>query len=322
LGFQRILSLQNIADSEYHALQMTMRRTRGPFTLGGSYTYSHSLDDSSDRSDPSFVNSADIKANHASSNFDQRHLLSINYIWDLPKMSGWFQAKSADPDEEGEAESALPVGDASFFRRLLDGWQVSGITIFQSGTPFSVINGGSNLGVSLLDNAGVANGAGAGSYPDVVGSPRSPLPVNISSKNSQSIGPLLYNPAAFAAPQGLTFGNAGRNFLNNPGRVNFDMSLLKTFTISEGRDVEFRVEAFNIFNHTQFRIFNPNLGNQANNTISCYAGGLSNYSAAGGFTADNNGQPTPVDCTTGGSFLRPVDAHRPRTLQFGLKYSF
>ena len=323
-GFQRILSLQNIADSQYHAMQFTMRRTHGSLTLGLSYTYSHSFDDSSDRSDASFVNSANIRSSWASSNFDQRHLLNLNYIYDLPKVASvlehWISYRDQDASPNG-----TPVAPSRFLHAALDGWQISGITSFQSGTPFSVINGGSNIGISVLDNAGVANGAGAGSYPDIVASPKSALPTGISRLTAQSIGPLLYNPAAFAAPQGLTFGNAGRNFLDNPHRINFDMSLLKNFKITEGSNMEFRFEAFNIFNHTQFRIFNPNIGNAANNTISCYGGGIAGpYTAAGGLTnlPGVTGPPQAVDCVDGNSFLRPIDAHRPRTIQLGLKYSF
>ena len=323
IGFQRILSLQNIADSQYHALQATVRRTHGGLTVGGSYTYSHSFDDSSDRSDASFVNSANIKSNWASSNFDQRHLLSLNYIYDLPNISRDFERWLIhDSDDDASSPTVKSQSDSTFLRLLLDKWQISGITVFQSGTPFSVINGGSNLGISVLDNAGVANGAGSGSYPDVVGNPKSRLPPGINRLNAQSLGPLLYNPGAFVAPQGLTFGDAGRNFLNNPHRLNFDFTLLKNFKVTEGSNLEFRAEAFNIFNHTQFRIFNPNIGNTASNTVSCYAGALSNFSAAGGYTTSPTGQPTPVDCTTGSSFLHPVDSHRPRTIQFGLKYSF
>jgi hypothetical protein len=335
-GFRRILSLQNVADSQYHAFQLTLRRTRGPLTMGMSYTYSHSLDDSSDRSDATFVNSADIQSNWASSNFDQRHLFNFNYVWDLPKFAStfhrWLSYNDPDPDPAGGSTPAPgPRQDSGFLHALLDGWQLSGIATFQSGTPFSVINGGSNnLGISVLDNAGIANGAGAGSYPDVLGSPRSALPTGITRLNSQSIGPLLYNPAAFEAPQGLTFGDSGRNFLNNPHRINFDMSGFKNFKITEGSTLELRGEAFNVFNHTQFRIFNPNLGNGAQNTISCYGGGLDGapFTAAGGYTpaalttGEVNGPPGYVNCTTGGSFLRPVDAHRPRTIQLGLKYSF
>jgi hypothetical protein len=285
------------------------------------------MDDSSDRSDASFVNAANLRSNWASSNFDQRHLLSLNYIYALPKLSASLQrsmTESAGQDEAAE-RIAKPRPDQSSYRPLrllLDGWELSGITALQSGTPFSVINGGGNTGVSVGDNAGVANGSGSGSYPDVIGNPRSALPAPVN--NGSSVGPLLYNPAAFAAPQGLTFGNARRNFLNNPRRLNFDMSLLKNFKLGERSAMEFRFEVFNIFNHTQFRIFDPNIGNTASNTIGCYGG--PDNTAFGGLTpvpgAPPGTPPVNVDCTTGSAFLRPVNSHRPRTLQFGLKYSF
>lgn len=116
------------------------------------------------------------------------------------------------------------------------------------------------------------------------------------------------------APRGLTFGDAGRNFLNNPGRLNFDLSLLKHFKVTESSDIEFRAEFFNILNHTQFRIYDPdNPGSSGNNIVSCYAG--PQYSA--GFQASGG-----ADCVTGASFLHPLDAHRPRTIQFGLKWGF
>jgi hypothetical protein len=329
LGFHRILALRNIADSQYDSLQATLRRTRGPLTVGVSYTYSHGLDDSSDRSDASFVNSANIKSNWASSNFDQRHLLNINYIYSLPKLAGHFEHWLSHPDPSGDAQTAGSGGSdgPAILRTILNDWQISGITVFQSGTPFSVVNGASTQGISVVDNAGVANGAGLGSYPDVAADPKSAFPEGITRFNPRSIGPLLFNPAAFAAPQGLTFGNAGRNFLNNPHRLNFDVSLLKNFKISERSNLEFRTEAFNVFNHTQFRIFNPNIGNAANNTINCYGGGIGNlpYTAAGGYTVlpgSTNPQPEYIDCSTGSAFLHPIDAHRPRTIQFGLKYSF
>lgn len=78
------------------------------------------------------------------------------------------------------------------------------------------------------------------------------LPTVAPASSGNIVGPLLYNPGAFAQPQGLTFGNEGRNFLRNPGRWNFDMGLVKTFKITERQDVQFRAEGFNIFNRTQF----------------------------------------------------------------------
>ncbi len=96
--------------------------------------------------------------------------------------------------------------------------------------------------------------------------------------------------------------------MNNPTRLNFDVTALKHFKITEGSNLEFRVETFNLFNHTQFRIYDPDLGNTGSNTISCYGG--------------QNNSAGDASCLAGNAFLHPVDAHRSRTMQFGLKYSF
>jgi hypothetical protein len=311
-GLGQILSLENIANSTYHGLQATLRRTSGPLTAGVSYTYSHSLDNSSDRSDPILVDSYNLSANHASSNFDERHLLNVNYIYSFSNLTTWLQrifssGQSGDPI--AESQPAVSEPPSRWLRVLGEGWELSGVTLYQSGTPFTVINGAGNTGISLPDNAGVASGFGiASSYPDVArGQPR-------AFDNTQSFGPLIGNPSQFVAPRGLTFGNAGRNFLNNPSRLNFDMALLKHFKPTESTDVEFRAEAFNVFNHTQFRIYDPdNPGSTGNNVVSCYGG--PSYSA--GFAAKGG-----ADCITGASFLHPLNAHRPRTVQFGLKLSF
>jgi hypothetical protein len=305
-GLGRVLSLENAANSSYHAFQATLRRTKGPLTTGVSYSYSHSIDNSSDRSDPVLANSYDLRANRASSNFDERHLLNVSYLYQLPSFAGRLHGWAKEQEKTDDAPGS---GDGShLFHSLLDGWQLSGITLFQSGTPFSVINGTGNTGISLSDNAGVSSGLGiAPSYPDVVSGLQKP------ASNSQSFGPLLANPSQFVAPRGLTFGNAGRNFLNNPSRLNFDAALLRHFKIRERGDLEFRAEAFNLFNHTQFRVYDPdNPGIAGNNLISCYAGPV--YSA--GFKG------SAADCVTGASFLHPINAHRPRTLQLGLKLAF
>jgi hypothetical protein len=289
--------------------------------LGLSYTYSHSIDDSSDRSDSDFVNSYDLAANKANSNFDQRHSLSVSYIYELPllryipRIIRW--ERQPFPDDYNSPPKPAPVtksnAPSTLAAVLLDGWELSGITVYQTGTPFSVINGGSPGGVGVSDNGGVANYFGTGSYADCVGSPYSTPPSGGNTK--QSFGPLIDTPAAFVAPRGLTFGDCGRNSVSNPARLNFNISLLKHFKVfSENKDLEFRVEAFNVFNTTQFRIFDlAHPGNTGNNIIGCYGGASANYSAAGGGGAD---------CLTGNSFLHPVDAHDPRILQFGLKFGF
>jgi hypothetical protein len=293
-----------VANSSYHALQATLRQTTGSLTTGISYSYSHSLDDASDRSDPVLVDSYNLRGNRASSNFDQRHLLNVSYIYQLPlrRFNDWIN------ERDGQDKNAAPAPRSSLSSQILEGWELSGVTTFQSGSPFTVINSAGNTGISLTDNAGVSSGLGiAASYPDVVRGLPSP------GSNARSFGPLLGNPSEFVAPRGLTFGNAGRNFFNNPSRLNFDVALLKRFAIREGSTLEFRAEAFNVFNHTQFRIYDPdNPGSSGNNIVSCYAG--PQYSA--GFSG------TGVDCVTGASFLHPLNAHRPRTIQFGLKMAF
>jgi len=308
-GFSNIISVDNVADSTYNALQATLRQTVGALTVGVAYTYSHSLDDSSDRSSANFANSLDIHSNRASSDFDQRHLLNVSYIYDLPlmKMLQGFGRLAGQADDSPDHGAWIP---GQVLKTWLDGWQLSGITTFQTGTPFSVINGGGANGTGAADNAGVGDGLGVGSYADVIGSAKTGKPFVAQSGNN--VGPLLLNPGAFAAPRGLTFGNSGRNYLNNPSRVNFNISLFKHFKpFHERLDVEFRAETYNIFNHTQFRITDPaNPGNTGNNIISCYGSQTQLYSAGAS------------GCLAGNSFLHPVDAHDPRILQFGLKGQF
>ena len=190
---------------------------------------------------------------------------------------------------------------------MVNGASASGIYGASSGEVTTIENSPAIIpaGISVLDNAGVANGVGAGHYPDVIGNPYLRAPYGAT--NPKSIGPALFNANAFAAPTGLTFGDAGRNFMNNPHRLSFDVALLKHFKVTEGATLEFRAEGFNIFNHTQFVVYDPDKGNQANNTISCYGG------------VDDSGDPS---CLSGNSFLHPIEAHRPRTMQFGLKLAF
>lgn len=134
---------------------------------------------------------------------------------------------------------------------------------------------------SGFDSAGVANGAGIGTLADIVADPNSSHPKFTPGDTR----PLLYSPDAFAAPRGLTFGDSGRNSLRNPRRTNFDIALFKHFAVREQTAFEFRAEAFNVFNHTQWN-------------------------------GVNNDEASP------GNFLQPSGAHRARTLQLGAKFIF
>jgi hypothetical protein len=224
-GFGNITSLEDQANSSYNSLQVALRRTVGRLSFSLAYTYSHSLDDSSDRGDSGFVDSYNLEYTHASSNFDQRHLLNISSVYDLP----FFQT--------------------GMMHKVLGGWQVSGLMTFQTGTPFSVYNSGYG--------PGVANGTGTDSFADIVGNPKS----TSGLVNDGGIpGTLLYNPDAYTYPTGLTFGDSGRNSLRNPSRTNFDMGLFKQFAINERMHFEFRAEGYNVFNHTQFSGVNSTIG--------------------------------------------------------------
>ena len=264
-GYGDIAHLEYKASSLYHAFQTSVRRSVGSLQVSGAYTWSHSIDDASDRFDGSFVDSYNPSTNRASSNFDQRHILSISYIWDLP----FFKSPGLT-------------------NKVLGGWQFSGITTFQTGTPFSPI-------VST-DNAGVANGIGSAARPDKIGDPSAGVVQSLDQ-----LGPQIYNPNAFAPPRGLTFGDAGRNGLNNTHWTNFDMALFKHFKITERMSFEFRAEAFNIFNHTQWRPIAGDSGSAASNLGE----------------ANNTFSLSPGD-----GFLQVTDAHNPRILQLGAKFIF
>jgi len=288
LGFSDIRRLENESSSIYHALQGSLRKTVGSLQLSVAYTWSHSIDDVSSGGDTGFVDSYNFDSNRASSNFDQRQVFDMSYVYDLP----FFKSPGLK-------------------RTFLGGWQWSGITTVQTGAPFSVYNGGA--GSIPGDNAGVGNGVGTFSYPDLIGNPTQGIP-NITG--GVGFGPLFGNPSVFVAPRGLTFGNAGRNILRNPSQTNFDMALFKHFAIKERASLEFRAEAFNVFNHTQWGYIGGGGGSAANNspiasftnTVGCYGG--ANLNA---------GDPS----TCGGQgFLSPNGAHNPRILQLGLKLIF
>jgi carboxypeptidase family protein/TonB-dependent receptor-like protein len=266
VGFGDITRLEDQANSTYSAMQATVRRTLGDLTMSLAYTYSHSIDNSSDRFDNAFVNAYNLATNRGSSNFDVRHNLAISYVYALPFYKG-----------------------SGLKHNVLGGWQVSGITIAQTGTPFSVTNG-----TDFGDAAGVANGVGTGSRPDIVGNPHT------SASNVSGVrGPLLFNPSAYTIPTGLTFGNVGRNTLAGPGRINFDFGLFKRFSFSETRALDFRWENFNLFNHTQY--------NGVNSSMDCVG------------PSGTAGDPS---CISSSGFLHASGAHLARRMQFGLRFQF
>jgi carboxypeptidase family protein len=284
-GIGSVSALREQASSTYHGLQASVRRNVGGLQLSLAYTYSHSIDDSSSARDAIILDTYDLARARASSNFDQRHLFNLGYVYDLP----FFR-------------------NPGLSHRILGGWQWSGLATIQTGTPFSVANGVTG------DNAGVLNGvssSSAQSYPNVVGDPRK----GISNFPFDGFGPLQYNPSAFAAPRGLTFGDMPRNFLTNPRRTNFDMAIFKHFAITESMGFEFRAEAFNVFNHIEYAWLGGDQGSAAHN--SPFASSNSTLTCYGA----NNSAGDPA-CTAANAYLRPAVAHNGRILQLGAKFIF
>jgi hypothetical protein len=283
-GWGSITRLENTANSNYNSLQVSARRSIGDLTISASYTFSHSIDDSSDRGDALFVDPSDAARNRASSNFDVRHQFTLSYVYALPffKQSG-------------------------FLHTVLGGWQISGITTAQSGTPFTVTNG-----TTYGDNAGVGDGVGGiGSYPDTVGDPNAVTQAQKDAVAAAGVfGVLKYNPAAFALPVGLTYGNGNRNTLTLPGRFNSDFGMFKRFAFKERYAFEFRWENFNVFNHTQL--------DQIAGNASANAAGLGAAMGCVGGANNNGGDPS---CASSG-FLVLNGAHSPRIMQFGLRFQF
>ena len=304
-GFGSIGRKDQTASSNYNALEISVRRSIGGLQLNLAYTYSHSIDNSSSANDAGLINSYALNTFRSRSNFDQRHNISLAYVYDLPFFKG-----------------------SGLTHKLLGGWQWSGITLLQSGTPFTVYNkGNGTIGATYIapgDNAGVGNlnsqidnlsGLTEGSYPDLVGNPRA----GVQNTPSPGFGPLLYNPAAFVAPQGLTFGDAGRNILTNPWRTNFDMAVIKHFAVTESKYFEFRAEAFNVFNHTEYSWLGGDGGSAGDNS-----GQGNTNSVIGCYGASNSAADPSCVSSTGltPGLLRPGSAHDARILQLALKFIF
>jgi len=234
--FDDIDLLESRANSNYHSLQarFQQRFSRGLAALV-SYTLAKSIDDASNffssAGDPNFPqDSSNLRAERGRSNFDVRHRLSASYSYDLPFGKG-----------------KRYLDDPGFLSSFLSGWQTFGIVTIQSGRPFTVAL------LSEIDNSGTGRsilGFGANDRPNVVGNP------NLANRSAGQ----WFNQSAFAFPAPGTFGNAGRNTLEGPGYASVNASLVKNSRLSESVNLQFRAEAFNLFNHPNFNLPDNFLG--------------------------------------------------------------
>jgi hypothetical protein len=206
-----------IGNSNYNGLQVTLRHTSGRLQLLAGYTYSKSEDQSSNVGEE--VNPLDPALSKALSAFDVTHNFVVSYNYQIP-LERLFRASN----------------------RWTQGWELSGITHFSSGLPVTLVNYGDN---SLLGSE--PNGINNYGVDEPDFTP-GPLHLNQNPRNGQP----YFNTALFSENIPGTPGNAKRRFFYGPGMDNYDMALLKNVHLTESKSLQFRFEAFNIFNHAQF----------------------------------------------------------------------
>jgi hypothetical protein len=245
-GYAGIPFVSFDASSNYHGLQTSLqRRFSGGFQLGAVYSYSKAMDYSDlDKGDVVTFNDRRVW-NYGLADYDRTHILAINYVIDLP----------------GEH-----VGNTAL-RGVLGGWQVSGLTRFQSGSPLS-LNATLKTGCSLPAPAPCAatttnafgadiTGGGDGWRAVITGDPKLP-------GNQQTVDhwfdASVFTPPALAqqvtdmagVQRVLAAGNVGRTFGRGPGMLNTDLALFKNIGLAGRLKAQLRAEAYNVFNHTQF----------------------------------------------------------------------
>jgi hypothetical protein len=277
LGFNipEALLLTSSGNSIYHGLQLGVtKRLSNGLQFNASYTFSKSIDTSS--SDPGstagggkpdvpnvgFVvqgNQRDTHSNRALSDFDRTHRFSLSFVYDIPTFgvdSQWIK-----------------------------GWQVAGFVQAQSGTPFSIFTSEPEAR-TLADLLSLDEGTG-GLFRLGFGRPSLRPGTTLDDLRRRGADPTeaYFNKDVLVSPLG-GFGNIGRNVLRGPNQKRFDASLSKTTRITEGTNLEFRWEVFNVLNNVNF----ANPSNDLQDVLDF--GTISN--------------------TVGG----------PRVMQFGLKFKF
>jgi hypothetical protein len=276
-NFQNDSYLASMANSNYNAFEASLRRAGPRLNVMVSYTFSKSIDQSSSLADP--INPYNYGLTRALSAWDLTHNLVTTYQYQLPFDRLFRHAKG-----------------------WADGWSLTGITRVSSGFPVTLHSDGDN---SLLGS--IPNGVNNHSIdlPDYNGGP---LRLNGNPRN----GLPYFNVSAFSLNALGTPGSASRRSFHGPGALNFDLALLKSIRLSESKALQFRLETFNTFNHTQW--LGVNIGcNGEPATVNNPDGSVTKIPAFGrtcGGDEFNSGNGT-----VSGTW-------DPRQVELGMKFSF
>lgn len=239
-GYSGYQIFANNAYSHYNGLLATLSRRWQDGYVQVAYTYSKSTDATSTGNtafNTAYGDQSNINASYGLSDFDRPHRLAISYVYDLPffrNAEGWKKA-------------------------VLDGWEVSGVTIFQSGTPFSIFDSGSataflGAGSTPLLPGELADGGSIGAgYTS--GSVKDRLDGYVNFNNFTTVPVLAANQSACAVDSNYCvsgFGNLGRNIYRGPFQQNWDFSIIKNIRLTERQQLRFATDFFNIWNHANF----------------------------------------------------------------------
>jgi len=222
--------VQTDSNSSYNSLQASLnKRLSKGLQLLVSYTYSHSLDDYSGSgvSDITLTPGNLVNQhNYGSSDFDRRHRVVSSGVYDLPRFYS---------------------GDSRFAKRIINDWQLAGVFVAQTGTPFSIIGAATAFQETRADLA-----------------PGRTISSAILSGPVTNRLNSYFDTSAFVLPSAPgDFGTTGRNILRGPKQTNVDLSIVKFIPVTEKRRFEFRAEFFNLFNAVNFA--NPvNVASSAN----------------------------------------------------------
>jgi Carboxypeptidase regulatory-like domain len=251
LGFGQMRLAYNGANASYNSLQTSLTGTfKRDLHLQMSYTLAKAEDATTSTGSGGDLNNATNpyqgwRYDFGPSVFDRRNVFFANFVYDLP---------------------VFRDSGSRMLKATLGGWQFSGIVTEESGAPVNLGVNGSTAGSIISNSATRPNVAGSISYP--------------KSKNGTTV--TWFNPAAFTAPTCAPggpgtdcYGNVGFDAIRGPGHNNFDLSLLKNFAFTERFHMEFRAEAFNVFNHTEFE-GNSNTGGLSNNVGASNFGQITN----------------------------------------------